>query len=106
APLTSRQLYLLAKRAFLGLARTRALSRTGSGDFCLFVSTSPLQESRNISDWELDSFYPAVVEAAAESVWNSLFLAETIEGRDGHIRLALPIEESMNIIETWSRRSK
>ncbi|WP_206811882.1 DmpA family aminopeptidase [Paradesulfitobacterium ferrireducens] len=98
APLSSPQLEKVARRAFLGMARTGGLSRTGSGEFCLMVSNCDLSKKERLSDWELDVYFQAAVEASAESIWNSLFLAETMEGRDGHIRLALPyqsIQESV-----------
>ena len=40
APLDSRQLMRLAKRAALGLARTGSTARHGSGDFMLAFSTA------------------------------------------------------------------
>lgn len=92
APLSRWQLQRLAQRAFLGLARTGGISRTGSGEFCLVVNTLGLGIKDQISDWEMDDFYQAVVEVSAESIWNSLFLAQTMEGRDGRVRYALPHE--------------
>ncbi|KLU67982.1 peptidase family S58 [Desulfosporosinus acididurans] len=101
APLTRWQLRQLARRASLGMARTGSVSMTGSGDFSLMVSTAPFEDSNFISDWDLDEFFRAVVEATAESIWNALFLAETMEGRDGHVRQALPIEETIELIKAW-----
>lgn len=101
APLSRWQLTQLARRATLGMARTGSISMTGSGDFCLMVSTSPYSNYNYLSDWELDEFFQAVVEATAESIWNAIFLAETMEGRDGHIRQALPIEKTLRLIRSW-----
>lgn len=100
APLNDRQLEKLAKRMVLGQARTGSLSRTGSGDFALMVSTAA-STKQQISDWELDIFYKAVVEAGAESIWNALFHAESMVGRDGHRREALPLAETLQILSTW-----
>ncbi len=104
APLSSKQLDKIAKRAFLGMARTGSVSRTGSGDFCLMVSNSDAGKGDNLSDWELDGFFQASVEAGAESIWNSLFLAQTLDGRDGHIRHALPIQETLKIMRKRCNR--
>ena len=101
APLSCNQLKQLARRASLGMARTGSISMTGSGDFCLMVSTYSSEHNDYLSDWELDEFFRAVVEASAESIWNALFLAQTMEGRDRHIRYALPIEETLQIIRRW-----
>ncbi|HEY8911607.1 MAG TPA: P1 family peptidase [Desulfosporosinus sp.] len=101
APLSRWQLQQLARRACLGMARTGSISMTGSGDFCLLVSTDSSAQNAFLSDWELDDFFRAIVEATAESIWNSLFLAQTMEGRDGHIRHALPIEDTLEIVRNW-----
>jgi len=101
APLSRWQLNQLARRASLGMGRTGSITMTGSGDFCLMVSTNSCEYNDYLSDWELDEFFRAVVEASAESIWNALFLARTMEGRDGHIRHALPIEETLQILRNW-----
>ncbi|MDR3540126.1 MAG: P1 family peptidase [Desulfosporosinus sp.] len=101
APLSRWQLKQLARRASLGLGRTGSISMTGSGDFCLMVSTYSCEHNNYLSDGELDEFFRAVVETSAESIWNTLFLARTMEGRDGHIRHALPIEETLQIVQSW-----
>lgn len=102
APLSRWQLKQLARRAFLGMARTGSISMTGSGDFCLMVSTHPSEDDLCLSDWELDEFFRAVVEASAESIWNALFLAQSMTGRDGRTRYGLPIEQTLQIIRRWS----
>lgn len=101
APLSRWQLKLLARRSILGMARTGSISMTGSGDFCLMVSTYSNECNEHLTDWEMDDFYRAVVEGSAESIWNALFLAQTMEGRDGHIRYALSIEETLRIVRHW-----
>jgi len=42
--------------------------------------------------------FPAVVESVEEAVLNSLFRAETMTGRDGHARYALPVEEVVALV--------
>jgi D-aminopeptidase len=106
APLDRFQLSRLARRAVLGQARTGSISMVGSGDFCLIVSNAFLYDKNRFSDWELDEYYRAVVEASAESIWNALFLAETLDGRDGHIRRAIPIKHTLEILKKWPRTTE
>lgn len=102
APFSRWQLKQLARRASLGMARTGSISRTGSGDFCLIISTYDNKHNSNyLSDEVLDEFFRAVVESSAESIWNALFLAQTMKGRDGNIRYALPIKETLQIVRNW-----
>jgi D-aminopeptidase len=42
--------------------------------------------------------FPAVVEAVEEAILNSLFCAETMTGRDGHVRHALPVDEVVRLV--------
>jgi D-aminopeptidase len=105
APLTRWQLEQLARRSAVGLGRTGGISRTGSGEFCLIVNTSGIYCEDQVSDWDLDSFFKAVVETTAESIWNSLFFAESLEGRDNHVREAIPIIETIKMIKQYYNRA-
>jgi D-aminopeptidase len=93
APLDSRQLTRLAKRAALGLARTGSTARHGSGDFMLAFSTgntiphypeSPLFTLTHMADTHLNPLLTATVEATEEAILNALTMATTVVGRDGH----------------------
>jgi D-aminopeptidase len=42
--------------------------------------------------------FPAVVESVEEAVLNSLCRAETTTGRDGHVRVALPLDEVVGLL--------
>lgn len=99
APLSSRQLGRIARRAFLGLARTGSVLSHGSGDYAIAFSTSRagLEGSAGsltscLADKDLTPFFLAAVETVEESVYDALFAAQTLSGRDGHIREALPKE--------------
>lgn len=109
APLSDRQLLRIARRCQGGLARTGSVFSHGSGDFALAFSTAnkvsdsdtpELSEQRYISDDSphLGLLFRACVEAVEESVLNSLFMAETMVGRDGHTRLGLPIDTVLEIL--------
>jgi D-aminopeptidase len=102
APLDSRQLGRLCHRAAFGLARTGSTLHGGSGDFVIAFSTAYRILDR--PDSLITSDHPAlaneqavigvlglaVIEAIEEAIYNSLLMARTITGRDGHIRYGLP----------------
>jgi len=93
APLDSRQLTRLAKRASLGLARTGSTARHGSGDFMLAFSTASAiphypQELTytltHLADTHLNPLITATIEATEEAVLNAITMASTVIGRDEH----------------------
>ena len=93
APLDSRQLTRLGKRAALGLARTGSTARHGSGDFMLAFSTGnviphyppePIFSLNQLADTHFNPVITATVEATEEAILNALTSATTIVGRDGH----------------------
>lgn len=93
APLDSRQLTRLAKRAALGLARTGSTARHGSGDFMLAFSTGniiphypsePTYSMTHLADTHLNPVLSATVEATEEAILNALTTATSVEGRDRH----------------------
>lgn len=93
APLDSRQLTRLAKRAALGLARTGSTARHGSGDFMLAFSTAntiphyPKDRTytlTHLADTHLNPLIAATVEATEEAILNALTTATTVVGRDDH----------------------
>lgn len=92
APLDSRQLIRLAKRAALGLARTGSTARHGSGDFMLAFSTAnviphyPKEatfQHTHLADSYINPVIAATVEATEEAILNALTMATTVIGRDG-----------------------
>lgn len=113
APLDSRQLKRLARRAGMGLALTGSCAHNGSGDIMVAFSTANVhdryQEKNHVVtdhlmvDRELGGLFRATVESTAESVINSLFKAETVEGRDGHVVPALPIDETLALLKAHGR---
>ena len=105
APLTSRQLKRLAKRSFLGVARTGSIVPTASGDYAIAFSTnrSGLEGTGDIgtclSDDALNPLFLACVESVEESVYDALFTAETMTGRDGNVLEALPKDRVVKILK-------
>lgn len=109
APLDSRQLKRLAKRAMLGLARTGGISSHGSGDYVIAFSTSKesripfnspelLRKIPVINDDFLSPLFLAVIEAVEEAIYNSLTMAESMKGMDGHFVEALPLDKTKEIL--------
>jgi D-aminopeptidase len=47
--------------------------------------------------------FRATAEATEEAILNSLFRAETMIGRDGNKRMALPLEETRKILRNHTR---
>ena len=102
APLDARQLQRLARRAILGLAAVGSPMTHGSGDYVIAFSTA---ESLRIpagakqaggevlTNAAMTPLFRAVIEATEEAILNSLFQAETTEGRDAHRVDALPIAD-------------
>jgi D-aminopeptidase len=95
APLDTRQLGRLARRAPLGLAAVGSSITHGSGDYVLAFSTSEqLRQSfasdrpegtvTLLRDDRLSPLFQAVREATEEAIINSLLKATTTTGRDGH----------------------
>jgi D-aminopeptidase len=112
APLDARQLGRIARRAIMGLAVTGSCSSNGSGDIVISFSTANMHERyRNdglvtdslLRDGDLNILFRATVDSVSESIINSMFKAETMEGRDGHVVPALPIEETLEILEAHGR---
>jgi len=108
APLNSRQLKRLARRACHGIARIGGFSHHGSGDFVVAFSTKnrikhyceeiSLKEEVLREDL-LSLLFKAVAEATEEAVLNSLFKSTTMEGRDYHIVNAIPIDEVLSTLK-------
>jgi D-aminopeptidase len=112
APLLPKALERLARRAGLGIARTGSSAGHGSGDFFIAFSTGlripratgqPLRTFEVVDDEYLDPFFDAVVEATEAAVVDSLFRAETVEGRDGNVVNALPVERTLELLAAAGR---
>jgi D-aminopeptidase len=110
APLTARQLRRLCVRAAAGLARSGSNYGHGSGDFVIGFSTAQrvehwpasLTTTQTVLADEAKAMFwllPAVAESVEEAVLNSLFQAETVVGRDGHVRHALPVDEVAALVQ-------
>jgi D-aminopeptidase len=90
APLDARRLRRLAWRSLAALARTGSDFSGRSGDYALALSTTP-SPAVPIPDSELDPLFAAAIDAAEEAILNSLFMAATTTGFQGHVRHAVPL---------------
>jgi D-aminopeptidase len=110
APLEHRQLRALALRAALGMARVGLTSSVGSGDLIVAFSTSRVFERvANFTvvapstpiledDDALDSLYTATAEATEGAIYDALFEAKTMTGRNGNTVYALPVDRVMGML--------
>lgn len=103
APLSARQLGRIARRCPLGLARTGSVMGHGSGDYAIAFSTNRAGvEGTNpgqcVPDSALNALFLATVEAVEESVYDSMFCAETVTGRDETTVEQIPVREVVEIL--------
>jgi D-aminopeptidase len=114
APLDSRNLQRLAKRAFMGLAQTGGIASNGSGDYVVAFSTAesvrvpyapegPVQTVPVLHNEFVTPVFMAAIEAAEEAIINSLFMATTTKGRDGHLVEAIPMDKVIAILKKYNR---
>ena len=114
APLDSRNLNRLAKRAFMALAKTGGIASNGSGDYVIAFSTdtslrvpfSPKELKQTTTVLTNDAVSPlflAVIEATEEAIINSLIAAKTTSGRQNHKVEALPIDQLISILKKYNR---
>lgn len=112
APMSSRQLKRMGMRAAFGLARTGTHGGNTSGDFAIAFSTTRNRPHHSqshiitldqvVEDTQLiNVLFDAVVEATEEAVLNSLCKAETMMGRDNRIIHALPIADTVEIMNKF-----
>jgi D-aminopeptidase len=114
APVSDRQLGRMARRVGHGLARTGSTAGHGSGDFVIAFAnetTWPLApESLTLrrtllaeDGGTMGLLFQATIEATEEAVINALFAAQTVTGRDGHVRHALPLDLVLDVLARNNR---
>jgi len=106
APLCSRQLGRLARRAAAGLARTGSNYGHGSGDIALAFSTAYtlpavacgalLPMPNLLHESLLDALFQAAADSVEQAIVHALWHAETVNGRAGHTRHGL--RAALNIL--------
>ncbi len=112
APLLPPQLKRLAQRVGLGLARTGAIARNGSGDmFIAFSTANPgtlaatdgLRHAQFLHDVHIDPLFEGVVWASEEAVIDSMIANQSMTGRDGIVVPALPHDALRELLRRHGR---
>lgn len=113
APLDARQLKRLAARSMSGLARTGSAMTNGSGDYAIAFSTENrirpgdgIQKPRSVRVMANDAMSPlflAVIEATEEAIYNSIFKATTVTGKEKRTVEALPLENVKEILRKYGK---
>jgi D-aminopeptidase len=109
APLDARNLKRLAKRALLGIARTGGYYSNASGDYAIAFSTAPevrvpdrspdrTQTVTLVRNDHMSPLFLAAAEAAEEAILNSVFKAQTMEGQNGRVVEALPLDKLKGLV--------
>ncbi|OQX53524.1 MAG: aminopeptidase [Candidatus Aminicenantes bacterium 4484_214] len=109
APLSSRNLKRLAKRALLGIVRTGGFYSNGSGDYAIAFSTAsevriphrsktPFLNKKVLRNSQMSPLFLAAVEACEEAILNSLFKATSMTGYNGHHIEALPLDKIKDLM--------
>jgi D-aminopeptidase len=109
APLSNRNLERVAARAIMGLSRTGSYASNGSGDYVIAFSTAPSVRrdpmaprvtGSEVANERMSVLFEAVVEATEEAIYNSLFMATTVQSRGGRIE-AIPLDEVRRILDRY-----
>ena len=107
APLDSRNLERVAKRAMMGMAKTGGIASNGSGDYVIALSVAPGNlidddaktiASTVLANSEMSPIFAATIEATAEALWNSLFMAKSMTGKGGYHVDALPVDQVLEML--------
>ena len=114
APLDARNLERLAKRAFMGLAKTGGIAANGSGDYVIafssaarvrvpFRTNEKLYTTATVFNDDMSPLFMAAIEATEEAIINSLFTAKTMKGKNGNTIEALPKDKVISIFKKYNR---
>jgi D-aminopeptidase len=107
APVSSKQLDRLCKRAALGIGRAGSYAAHGSGEIIVGFSTAnaiqrgelpDFHHLRQLPDRKMDALYAATIEATEEAIANALCMAEPMIGTQSRFVPALPLDV---LVETW-----
>ena len=112
APVDSRNLERIAKRAFMGLAKTGGIASNGSGDYVIAFSTAeqlriahnpanPTQTMELLTNDYTSALFMAAIEATEEAIVNSLFAAESMKGNGNEVT-ALQADKVIPILKHYN----
>lgn len=118
APLEARNLERVAKRAFMGLAKSGGVASNGSGDFVIAFSTAENMRLQHepkaltkvkmevVGNDDMTPIFMATIEATEEAIINSLFAAKDVKGYDGKINKALPVDKVLEMLRAEGKIAK
>lgn len=117
APLSSRNLQRLARRSFLAFGTVGSFSSNGSGDYSIAFSTNVANRIPHKSETMTDTaprvlndfmspLFLATLEATEEAIYNSIFMAEDMIGQKGRKMEALPIKQTLEILNKYKAREE
>ena len=111
APILSRNLERLSKRAMMGVSRTGSVAHNSSGDYVIAFSTNkdvrrdrlarkPVT-SKTLTNAAMSPLFQAVVEAIQEAVYNAMLKAETVSSSRGTLE-AIDVDKVKAILEKYN----
>lgn len=111
APVLSRNLDRLAKRAMMGLGRTGSIAHNSSGDYVIAFSTNkevrrdrhsaePVP-TKTLTNAAMSPLFQATVEATQEAIYNAILKATTVSSSRGTIK-AIDIDKVKAILEKYN----
>ncbi len=114
APVDARNLQRMAARSMMGLARTGGAGTNGSGDYAIAFSAAPELRIKTLNSNEprkanllsndaMSPLFLATIEATEEAIYNSLFRAVSVTGRDKRAIEALPLERTRTILRKYNK---
>lgn len=112
APIDARNLERVAKRAMMGLAKTGGIASNGSGDYVIALSVAPenliedgkkLHTQTLLDNGQMSPIFAATIEATAEALWNSMFMATTTKGYNGKVVEALPVDKVIKMLKNRNK---
>ncbi|CAD0087114.1 unnamed protein product [Aureobasidium vineae] len=66
-------------------------------------SKTMIEEVKAVEDSALSSLFEATAECVEEAIYNCLFIAETMQGVEGHRVEALPLKRVKEIMKEYGR---
>lgn len=114
APLSDRNLRRVAARAMMGLGRTGASGSSGSGDYAIAFSTARAvrrawdaerHATTELANEQASAVFQAVIEATEEAIYNSLFMATTVEGNGARVE-AIPLDRVVAVLRKYGIESR
>jgi D-aminopeptidase len=111
APVLSRNLDRMAKRAMMGLGRTGSIAHNSSGDYVIAFSSNknvrrhrysaePVQ-TETLANVAMSPLFQATVEATQEAIYNAILKATTVTSSRGTIE-AIDIKKVKAILEKYN----